>query len=793
MQLPKSFGDYRRGVMALLAGLGFAVFLLRVFPGWEFLAPQGDLPILPENDPYFHFRQALYSVHHFPELLRWDNASQYPEVLRNDSAGLYDLLLAALAKVGALVTGAAPERALLWVCLFVPPLGAAVMVPLVFGLVRRQASAGIAAVMALWCVLLPGDGLTRTSLGFCDHHVAEMVLSLLCVWGALAALDPGRGALAPLPWWRPAWGAALPLAVLFFTWVGAPLHLPVFALAFLGQIFADALQGRDTGPTTRAALRFWLALLVFIGGGGVVFPSLVMHLGLWRSAVPVIALVPVACVVLDRGFRTRRLRMGVRGRALLAVGVFTLLIAGAMVASGTVRGAVHDAVAVKSAVIQENQVVTPGYFFLVTGLAGVLALLVPLAGWLTPAGRKPGWWLAVLPSLLLIALWCRVHDYAYLGAVHAVVLAGCFWGALESRGTSVRVWGRPGVWIGAATAGIVAGIALGWTAPLRPGRELYALPNFLPSEGWREALRWLRAQPRTATQGTAGVLGDWQRGNLINTVAGWPAVSSRYPQVEPLRVFYMASEAEARGAPLQGASMAESVRFVVVEPAMIYDDFATHLGAAGLALERFYRVQPLNNQGQTWRVPRITSEFRQMIAFRFLQRDGDGLEHFRLVFESRAEVFNRFGYDPRAGDYQTETSVIADAAQRAVAVARIRERIWQEGTMLVYDGQILPAVKIYEQVKGARLEGGGKPGATVTATLGLRVKSTRRLFFNSVTTLADADGRFVLTVPYATGENANGSVAASGLWKISDGVRDREIAVPESAVTGGDTLVLPDF
>ncbi|MDF3056248.1 MAG: Oligosaccharyl transferase subunit [Rariglobus sp.] len=791
MQLPKPFGDYRRGVMVLLAGLGFIVFLLRVFPGWEFLAPQGDLAILPENDPYFHFRQALYSVRHFPALLRWDDASQYPAVLRNDSAGLYDLFLAALAKAGAFVTGAAPERALLWVCLFVPPLGAAVLVPLVFGLVRRQAPVGIAAVMALWCVLLPGDGLTRTSLGFCDHHVAEMVLSLLCVRGALTALNPGRRSPAPLPWWRPAWGAALPLAVLFFTWVGAPLYLPVFALAFIGQIFADALQGRDTEATTRAALRFWLALLVLVGGAGVVFPSLVMHVGLWRSAVPALALVPVACVLLDWIFRTPRLRAGVRGRALLAVGLFTLSIAGAMVASATVRGAVFDAVAVKSAVIQENQAVTPRFFFLVTGLAGVLALLVPLAGWLTPAGRKPGWWLAVLPGFLLIALWCRVHDYAYLGAVHAVVLAGYFWSALESRGT-VRFWGRPGVWLGAATAVIGAGIALGWTAPLRPGRELYSLPGFLPGEGLREALRWLRAQPLPVAKGAAGVLGDWQRGNLINTVAGWPAVTSRYPQAEPMNVFYLTSEAEARAAPLQGSNLAESVRYVVVEPPMIYDDFASHLGVAGLPVERFYRAQPFNHHGQTWRVPRITSEFRQMTGFRFLLRDGVGLEHFRLVFESRAEVFNRFGYDPGTGNYEPVTSVIIDAAQRDRLAGRIRERIWQEGAFLVYDAQILPAVKIYEQVKGARIEGRGKPGATITATLGLRLKSTRRLFFDTVTTRADADGRFVLTVPYASGENANGSVGAIGPWKINDGERDREMVVPESAVIEGVTLVLPE-
>jgi len=90
--------------------------VFRVYPGWFYIVLPDQEARLPDPDAYYHFRQAAYTVQHFPHLQRWDDLSFYPASVSNDAAGLYDLVLAALAKVLAL-SGMEPLRALWWVCL----------------------------------------------------------------------------------------------------------------------------------------------------------------------------------------------------------------------------------------------------------------------------------------------------------------------------------------------------------------------------------------------------------------------------------------------------------------------------------------------------------------------------------------------------------------------------------------------------------------------------------------------------------------------------------------------------
>ena len=169
-----------RLIWMTLAGLMLVMVVLRIFPGWFYLVrPDGEAR-LPDPDAYFHFRQAAYTLEHFPRLMRWDDFSFYPALQRNDAAGLYDLALAGLAKIVAL-SGMAPMRALWWVCLWFPPLCATAIMPFVYLLVRRQGTVAIGLVMALWYVLLPGLTLAHMTLGICDHHVLEMLFGVWCI------------------------------------------------------------------------------------------------------------------------------------------------------------------------------------------------------------------------------------------------------------------------------------------------------------------------------------------------------------------------------------------------------------------------------------------------------------------------------------------------------------------------------------------------------------------------------------------------------------------------------------
>ena len=776
-----------------LATLMVAAFWLRVAPGWEFYAPSsGHGVVLPETDPYFHFRQASYTMEHYPSLMRVDSGSHYPAVERNDAVGLYDLLLASLGRLVAWATGLGNARALQWVCLLLPPLFGAILPVFVFDLVRRRATDSVAVTMALWSVLLPGDGLFRTSLGFCDNHMVEMLLSLLCIRGLIRLT--GSPTAIRLPWWRPAWGAALPLAVFLFTWLGAPLYLPIMVLTFGGQLMADVLSGRPARDTAHAALRYWLAFFVLATAAGLLWPSLIMRVDLWRTSCAGALLAAAAFAAagwyFDRtGFPRRPvIRIGIA--AVVTVGCLLSLIAVLVRMVPSLHGLIFGIREHKSTLVSENMPVTMAGYWVLTGLAGVLALAAPAIGVITGAIKRPGWWLSLLPGLLILSLWCWSYDYAYLGALHAVILCGLVWGARSERRER---WLGPGVI--AATTGVIAVCAFaGWT--LYPGmlQSWYAGPVQIATPAWQQATAWLAQQPAAAPNTPAGVLTDWPHGNLINALARLPTVSSRYPEPEGLRPLFLETEDAVRSAPLRGSTVAQAVRYVVLSPLCLAEYLPGYLTECGLAPAAFTEIRRcLNDDGDIRSRPYMNARYSRLFASQLLLTHGDGLSHFRLVFESDEPMFYRLVNEPATRTFGPQTTNLPTTALRKHAANTLALRFWKEDGKDAYDGRILPSVSIFEQVAGARLTGYTRPGAMVTASLNLVAASAdgHHRFTHRVTTLAGPDGHFTLIVPYATnGLPQAASVRPDGLWTVTcDGV-SHTWAVDEVVVKNGGTLSL---
>lgn len=770
------------------AALGLLMLVLlatRVLPGWSALVPaEGGALVLPENDPWYHFRQARHVMEDFPQLLRDDPYSHYPSVLANDAAGLYDVALAVAAKALAALTGLEPERALGWVCLWFPPLAMAAVLALVFVRVRRDGSTGLGVLMAGWAVLLPGAALAKTSLGFCDHHVVEMLAGLVCIHflHTLVVAERER----PGRWWRPAWGAALPLAAFQFTWVGAPLWLPVFALALAGQLVADVVGGVGARPVLRAAARFWGAFGIWVAGAGLLWPELVMVPWLWRFTLIGTVTLLAGVALAEWFFGTPRWRAGSGARLAVGLGVAALAGGAAWLTEPAVRSLAGTLIGPKSTVVSENIPVTAAYYFRVTGLAGVFALLVPVVGIWTGAARRAGWWVAVLSSLGFLASWVRTHDYGYQGALHAVVLSGCFFGAVARSGRGRWAWPT------AATLVVVLGVwPLRWTGPLWKAKEAYAeSETLLATPAWREAMAWLREARPPASEppaGRAGVLTDWTTGNLVNTLARRPSTSSRFPEAEGLRPLLAESEAAARALPLRGSRVAEAVRFVALEPRTIGEYFKAHNDTAGIGPERYEGEGEFIDADYARRLlPTLGQGYDDAFAVRLLRSDGTGLGHFRLVYESRQEVFLRLVWDPVTGALGPQAAPVTSSEERARWVSRSMARVvWKEGGRWAYQGRVLAAVKIFEQVEGARVTGRAEAGASVTLRLPLRMRTSGRSFIYERTARAGDGGEFELVCPHATeaveGRDVESTGPAELVWA---GGRGR-VRITEEAVQGG--------
>jgi dolichyl-diphosphooligosaccharide--protein glycosyltransferase len=232
---------------------------------------------------------------------------------------LFDLLVAGVAWVLGL--GTPSRRTVDVVGALVPPiLGALTTVP-VFLIGARLFDRRTGLLAAILLAIAPGPFLTRSVLGFTDHHVAEAFLAALTILACVAAVQAGgsrvrfgRGALA-----------AVPLTAYLLTWSGGALL--VFVLCAWGavQYVVDDVHGR---PDDRVAPVLMPALALTLVG-----LLTLQDRGLWRFAVQTSAAVSALALVIALGAGRRGLRrLGAPRGALLPL-VAVLAIGGALLAA----------------------------------------------------------------------------------------------------------------------------------------------------------------------------------------------------------------------------------------------------------------------------------------------------------------------------------------------------------------------------------------------------------------------------------------------------------------------------
>ena len=159
----------------------------------------------------------------------------------------------------------------------------------------------------------------------------------------------------------------------------------------------------------------------------------------------------------------------------------------------------------------------------------------------------------------------------------------------------------------------------------------------------------------------------------------------------------------------------------------------------------------------------------------------DALEHYRLVHATETTAFESSGYLQRSIQDQQATGLGADRLQDTTPS-------W---------------VKTFERVPSATVEGSGaEPGEEVEATVEMEMPGSNETFDYTQYAEADADGDFVLNLPYSTtgydewGPDegyTNTSVRATGPYELStDPVTDDDLytteQVGELTVTEGQVI-----
>lgn len=213
------------------------------------------------NDPYYNFRLVESVLYNFPHRIYFDAYTFYPHGTPVPFAPLFDYLLAAIIWIVGLgspytILG---EQTIKTIFAWFPAfLGALCVVPVyLIGKFLWDRKAGLVAALVI--AILPGQFLSRSILGFTDHHVMEVLLSttaMLCLFLVIRIAKNQNITFKTLfkeETKRPFLYAVLAgfaLSLYFLGWNGAPLF--VFFLLFYApiQYVADHFRNQNTDYLT---------------------------------------------------------------------------------------------------------------------------------------------------------------------------------------------------------------------------------------------------------------------------------------------------------------------------------------------------------------------------------------------------------------------------------------------------------------------------------------------------------------------------------------------------------------
>ncbi|OGP81826.1 MAG: hypothetical protein A2Y95_00670 [Deltaproteobacteria bacterium RBG_13_65_10] len=764
---PGAVGTMRRA-LAAAASLAIALVALwvRFAPAPSILTPSGV--ILTESDPFYHARRILLALAHFPRVPQFDAYMNFPEGARIYWPSGFDLAMATLAGLGG--GSHDPERAMR-ICAEAVPFMALLSIAAT-GLLAREIGGRLAGLGAAALLAFTPYQVEYTVVGRVDHHVLEPFFLAAVLVAFL------RAAQARSPRVRDGWalgcGALLALAFWFVT---TAILIPAFLAA--GILLARALEalgraerrglGRPAAVAFFSAAVFLVPLVLESSFGRAGEFS---YLGLsWLQETVVLAAglaVIGADWILPAG--PGRGDPGHSRKALAAAGA-VLAGLGAWVLWGLASGALLGAGAF---LFRPDPI-----------LATVLEAQSPLRAPLWALVRNMTPWILWTPMLwigLLASAWRR--RFANLGEILILaafplslaffflqfrfgVLLGVPLCALTGWGLSqavVAVRERRGLLLAAGTALATVATPIVVVPPL--SRDALSHFRGLPDSAV-VAFRWIRIHtPPTrgyddpVVRPEYGILCAWEDGHALTYLAHRPNVANPFGLAPwHIRGALRASEIFLDQNPDRAAARCDalSIRYVVTESTR---GEIISLAVAGYGKQNKFAREIPEADGSM--MQQVYPPYFETLHARLAVFDGaaipagrgvlPALEGFRLVYES-----------PEEGELSVNQRNGAPIVPRHT--------------------------KVFERVRGARLEGSCAPKEIVLAAVEVETNAGRRFVFENGA-ICDGGGRFSIRVPYAPA--SPGGTGTLAPYEVTVAGRRLRAEVTEKDVTQGRAIRLTD-
>lgn len=230
------------------------------------------------NDPWYNMRLVESTLHNFPHRIYFDAFTHYPHGQNVPFAPLFDYLLAVIIWIIGLGNPYATlgQHGIEVIGAWYPAvLGALTVIPIYFiGKELWNRNAGI--LSAALIAILPGPFLSRSLLGFTDHHVAETLFSTIAIlFFILAIKHAKKNEITFYSILEKDWNAlrkpmmysifaGIFLGSYYLSWIGAPLFVFVLLIYAVVQHIIDHVRGQSTDYLCILFVPAFLIALVMI-------------------------------------------------------------------------------------------------------------------------------------------------------------------------------------------------------------------------------------------------------------------------------------------------------------------------------------------------------------------------------------------------------------------------------------------------------------------------------------------------------------------------------------------------
>ncbi len=777
------------------------------------------------DDAVFHMRLVENTLHHFPHRITYDPFTMYPYGSVLHFGPLFTQIIASLSLIAGL--GSYDMQTVNTIGAFVPAVFGALVVFPVYLIGKNLGNRGTGLLAAFMIAVLPGQFFSRSTLGFTDHHVAEVFFSTAAFALFILAVKTGRELnikfsdirLKEKPVMYSILAGVM-LAAFQLTWAGAPFFSMIILIFILIQYIIDDMRGRSTDYLAVAAVpMFLVGLITVLPYVNTEYGFSTFYYSWFHVAVPLagigfpIALGIISREIKKRGYRSYYYPLSLGGfftLGMLAMSIAlpqmysTIVNAPRLIFSFPTGGlaTVGEASSIleRPGAIWENFPVTgifQGDNFVILFIIAVMMVI----GYRIISKQRPEDVLFLVWSIVIFIAIFGQNRWAYYLSVNVALMVGYTGWALSERILKSGGW----KWsfdiknIGAShvLSPVLVVMLLMFFA--YPGfSETYTKwarwGGSEPSGGgfaeWHETLTWMRyntpdpgmdylaiyEKPKNGTypypETAYGVMSWWDYGHVITYWA------HRIPNANPFQAGIGGGPSHAPGASTFLTAKSEEEANEVLNALGINEKpGARYVVTNGYMAYQIMQIFGIWSEDygyhariETSSGPQIvpSSKYYENMAAKLHIFDGNRLKHYRLVHESSPNPYTLGGYQEKS--YKNIYNVLYG------------------GSIAIEDSGV---VKIFEYVDGAKITGTAPPDTTVTLTNTIKTNIGRTIQYSQTTS---SDGTYSFTVPYSTlgpiPEETQFDTKPAGPYTVTAGDISKQIDVSEKDVLEGRTVTL---